>query len=588
MKNKISILILLFIYNYSFSQKKDENIGTEVVNVVKSYAPTVSDAFKIKETPTLDDAETSKKEEIKYQIFSFPVASTFTPSKGKAAGVEKIKPEQLFSNFATLGFGNLNSINAELFLTYQLDKFQYLGAMVRHNSSQGGIKGIDLSNKFSDTSADLMYGFQRKDINWKTDFGYKNELYNWYGLPLKNSNFLPIHSTIVRPNHQYHTVNVTSDLKIDKSFFNEIKLNYIGFQDSYESKENRFIIQPSFTFDFGSKAIKTNFKIDYLNTSFNTNYAFANPITGVDSSIKKSNLIFSANPSFQILNDDLSLEIGAEFVYFSRLKNVFGGFSESPKSNFFVYPKLNASLRVVGDNMIAFAGAEGKLIQNSYADFENQNKFISPTLLIEPTDQQYELFVGLKGKLASILGYNIKASYNTTKNKALFVSNPYLQSPIYNYSFGNSFDVVYDNLKTVSFFGEIKADVNKNVTFGFNAELNKYTPTQQDYAWNLPEVKATIFSEFNVGKKWYAGTDFFFVGSRKDQFTNSGFVGAANSVQNLDSFFDLNAHIGYKHNERLTGFIKGNNLANQNYNKWLNYPVQGVQVILGASYKFDF
>jgi hypothetical protein len=29
------------------------------------------------------------KEKIKYTIFSFPVASTFTPSKGKAEGVEK-------------------------------------------------------------------------------------------------------------------------------------------------------------------------------------------------------------------------------------------------------------------------------------------------------------------------------------------------------------------------------------------------------------------------------------------------------------------------------------------------------------------
>jgi len=32
-----------------------------VVNVVKPYTPTISDAFKVKETPTVDDADTSKK-----------------------------------------------------------------------------------------------------------------------------------------------------------------------------------------------------------------------------------------------------------------------------------------------------------------------------------------------------------------------------------------------------------------------------------------------------------------------------------------------------------------------------------------------
>jgi hypothetical protein len=40
--------------------------------------------------PNLDD-DGNKKESIRYTIFSFPVASTFTPSKGKAEGVDKAK-----------------------------------------------------------------------------------------------------------------------------------------------------------------------------------------------------------------------------------------------------------------------------------------------------------------------------------------------------------------------------------------------------------------------------------------------------------------------------------------------------------------
>ncbi len=56
----------------------------------------------------------------------------------------------------------------------------------------------------------------------------------------------------------------------------------------------------------------------------------------------------------------------------------------------------------------------------------------------------------------------------------------------------------------------------------------------------------------------------------------------------LDSYFDLNAHVGFKYNARLTAFLKGNNLANQQYNRWANFPVQGIQVLIGANYKFDF
>ena len=86
MKTKINIIVALCIAQFAFAQK---DIGTETINVVKPYTPTISDAFKVKETPSLDDNETTKKEEINYTIFSFPVASTFTPSKGRAAAVKK-------------------------------------------------------------------------------------------------------------------------------------------------------------------------------------------------------------------------------------------------------------------------------------------------------------------------------------------------------------------------------------------------------------------------------------------------------------------------------------------------------------------
>jgi hypothetical protein len=88
-QNKTIILILLFVFQLSFSQKKDETIGTETVNVVKPYSPTISDAFKVKEIPTLDVTGNQPKETIKYSILSVPVGSTFTPSKGNAASVEK-------------------------------------------------------------------------------------------------------------------------------------------------------------------------------------------------------------------------------------------------------------------------------------------------------------------------------------------------------------------------------------------------------------------------------------------------------------------------------------------------------------------
>ena len=61
-----------------------------------------------------------------------------------------------------------------------------------------------------------------------------------------------------------------------------------------------------------------------------------------------------------------------------------------------------------------------------------------------------------------------------------------------------------------------------------------------------------------------------------------------NTVETLDSYFDANAHVGYRFNNRLSAFARVNNILDSNYEKWLNYEVQGLQGMVGATYKFDF
>ncbi|MCL9807087.1 TonB-dependent receptor [Flavobacterium amniphilum] len=583
-----SFIVILAAFQTVSAQKKDENIGTEVVNVVKPYTPTISDAYKVKEVPVIEDQETTKKEEVKYQIFSFPVASTFVPAKGKAAAVDKAKQEKLYPNYATLGFGNYKTILGELFISHEIDKFQYAGGMFRHQSSQGGIDGVKLDDAFGETSINAMYGYNRNETSFKVDLGYKYEGYNWYGAPLENPNFDEANLNVIDPGHTYNTLTIGSELAVTKSFFDKVNLNFIGFSDNYGSRENRFIIKPAFNFDFNDTAVKLKFGLDYLNSSFETIYNLETPAPDVATNIEKSNLIFSANPSFTILKDDLSIELGAEVTYFSRMKDIYNGVETDLNNEFYIFPKIKASYNLVKDIMVFFAGAEGGLRQNSYESFAGQNKFLSPTLLLEPTNNQFNIYAGLKGKLANTVAYNLKAGYDSTENMPLFKSNPYLSDPTDNYSYGNSFSVVYDNVKTISFGGELKADVNKNVTIGINAQVYSYDTKDQEEAWNMPTVKAGFTTDFNIGKKWYAGSQLFYVGERFDAFTNYQSFPNPDSKQKLESYFDINAHVGYKHNERLTVFLKGNNLANQNYQKWLNYPVQGAQAILGASYKFDF
>ena len=570
-QNKIAVVLVVFLFQFSFAQKK-EQIGTETVNVVKPYTPKISDAFKVKEIPELNEEANAKKETIKYTIFSFPVASTFTPSKGKAEGVEKEKPTQLFKNYATFGVGNYGTFIGELFVNHDLNNTDYVGGMFRHHSSEGGIKNVALENRFFDTSLDLMYGSNQKDVSYNVDLGYQNQIYNWYGLP---ANFDSTLINGINPQQTYGTISLGGNVTLNESILNKASLKYNHFSDASGSSENRFYAKPTVEFDVMDSAVKTNIIVDYVGGSFKNNYLNTNTTR-----VKYGFTNFGIVPSFVMQQDDWTLNIGAGLFY--SLDNV------NSNNKFLVYPKINASYKVVGDLMIFYAGAEGNLEQNSYMNFVNDNPFLSPTLNIAPTDKQYDIFAGLKGKLANNVSYNLRASYVNERNKALFRSNDYNENPGNNdYAYGNSFQVVYDDMKTVSLYGELKADFSKAVSFGINGTFSSYTNDFQQEAWNLPTIKINSNLDFNITKKWFAGANVFYVGERKDFQINTDFAANAAPVT-LKSYFDVNANVGYKYSDRLTAFARANNITNNAYQKWLNYPVQGFQMVLGANYKFDF
>ena len=572
---KISFVLLLASLSTAYGQERDENIGTQVVNVVKPYTPTISDAFKVKETPNLDDDETAQKETIRYNIFSFPVASTFAPAKGRAAGVDKASSETLYKNYLTLGIGNYANANAELFVVQDVGDNGYFGGSFRHKSTQGGVKDLRLEDKFMTNALDLTYGSKSDMLSFTVDAGYQHQIYNWYGIDQEHFGINDAFYGDIDSQQTYQNAYVGSKLSFNDSFFKEATVNYNRFWDAYGSQENRFIAKPKFDFEIANTSIKLNLIADYVSGSFDRSY-----LGTVNAKYGYAN--FGVHPSFNIVRNDWSINLGAAGYYSMDIEN--------DDSTISIYPQVNASLKVVGDLMVFYTGAEGSLQQNSYRDVSNENPFVSPFLVIAPTDRQFDVFAGLKGKLANSVSYNIKGSYARERDKALFITNPYpnTKNAIYaGYEYGNSFGLVYDNVQTLNFFGELKADFSKAVSFGVSADYSSYSVDTQAEAWNLPDLKISSSLDVDITEKWFAGANVFFVGERKD-FLDLSKIGGFSRVVTLDSYFDAHAHVGYKHNDRLSGFLKFNNIANQNYEKWNQYKVQGFQVMLGANYKFDF
>ncbi|MAN59141.1 MAG: TonB-dependent receptor [Flavobacteriaceae bacterium] len=568
--------VFLTLFSLSAIAQEEDGLGTEVVNIVKPYTPTISDAFKVKQTPVLNDSVTTQKKEVTYEIFSVPVASTFTPAKGKAETVERAKPEKVFDNYATLGFGNYTSILGELYSNFEISRTDNAGFYLRHNSAQGDVDDVRLETKYYDTQLDAHYTSRQRYVSYNLEAGANHQLFNWYGLPEQLDGAPDDFVFGIDPQQSYYGGYLGGTISTEDSFFEKVSATVRYTGDAFSSSELSARIQPEFQFNATDFALTLEADVDYLSGSFDKGYAMSR---GIDYSWLNLGIL----PSLVYINEDLSLSLGVA---------AYAGLDlENSETELFLYPKINASYRLVDEFIMLYAGADGGLDQNRYFDFKEENPFVSPTLWVAPTSRLYEGFGGIKGKITNSVGYNLRASYGKDEGRALFQSNPYvgMSTDFEPFEYENSFGVTYDDINTLSLFGELKVALSEGFTLGVKGEYFSYETDSQQEAWNLPELTASLFSNFDITEQLYGGASLFYVGERKDLLQDfTPFSGPITQIVTLEGYLDANVHLGYKVNERLNFFLKGSNLLGDSYEKWVNYPVLGIQGLLGATYKFDW
>ncbi|MFK5959174.1 MAG: TonB-dependent receptor [Lutibacter sp.] len=567
--------LILLITGFSFSQEiKKDTLKTEEISVVKPYTPKISDAFKIKYNPTIENTNTIEKEKVTYHIFSIPVASTFTPSKGKAKGVVREPKDRLYENYISAGFGNFKSPLLEAYLHSGDTRYNDFGIFINHFSSGGGIKNLLLNDNFSDTRIDGYYKKFDRDYNWQVNAGVQLKQYNYYGLPTNvtfDDNFI----NSLEEKQIYKNIYVGGKIDFEDSFFQGATAEILNFSDDYNSNEIRLLAKPTFEFPISTELINAELLIDMVSGKFKQNY-----LNSDDLKYSFFNLGFS--PNFEVLRENLTVNLGAKLYYTNDLEN--------KNTNFYAYPNVTASYKMIDEVLILVAGVTGDLEQNTYGDFSNENPYVSPTLNILQTDKQYKAYAGAKGKLASNIGYNFNVSHTSELNKPLFIQNQTKTDgtiAVENaYEAGNSFQVIYDDIKTLGFFGEITIDASKEFNFSGSVNYSKFTTKNQLEAWNLPSIKATISADYQY-KNWFASAKLFYNGTTKDFIIPFGINAENGTIIENGSYMDLNLNGGYIFSDRLTAFVKINNALGEKYYTYVNYQVQTLQILAGITYKFD-
>lgn len=333
-------------------EEEKENLGTEVVNIVQSYKPSISKSNKINIRPEVADIQEAERKTVSYSIYSVPVASTFQPEKGTAANLKKAYRSKYFDNYARLGFGNYTRAHAEFFTNLEVGQADDFMIFLSHNSSQGGISGVEIDDKYYRTNLDLEYKTSGQAWNLGVRGGLDHQFYNWYGMPEPKPNLINPSSLFKGNDQSYFSGYLGATIEVENSFFRQADLDFRALTDSHSSSEIWLQVTPKFVVPLEDMEIQISTDIAYLNGSFNKQYK---------SNLKGNSYGFyhaGILPSLNYIKEDLSFTLGA--------KGYILGDTEASKTKFKIYPDIHASYKIVEEFMTLYGSATGGLEQNSF------------------------------------------------------------------------------------------------------------------------------------------------------------------------------------------------------------------------------
>ncbi len=548
-----SLLCMIFSARvYAQPQK----IDTVQFNVITNYKPVINDAVKLNDNPAPDTTKKIKREAEYNNLINSQYPTQFSPSPLDAIYMRGEPLDKLQRSYFIGGLGNYNTLYGEYFFnSLRSRNFDY-GIHLNHLSSQ-------------DMQADNSYsGFAYNDVNiygetflpkhtLYAQADFDNQIVHDYGYNRNADVINNNDSTRVNYNKVAAAVNYKSNYKDSSEINHDLSASYHNFTNvlnstTYRADENNVNLNAhAFTY----------FDDQRIDVKASGIYYDDNDLRG---NVNTWN--FKFNPYFSGSGKTWDAHLGLKLFY-----DALNGVN--------LYPDFLGRYHIAHDAVMIYAGADGDKTYNSYEMLANMNPYIEDTTDKKYTFTKIHLFGGLTGTITDNLTYNLSGAQSYIENMPLFMTN--IDEPLM-----NRFMVVYDNVRELDIHGDMDYKAKKDWNFILGADYYGYTPGTQQYVWYHPDFEGSLLGEYTLQKKWVLKLQAFVIGTQYAPSTElvNG-VTVTNAV--LDNVYpDLNIGADYHHNSFLTVFLNLNNLANIQYQRWINYPTQGFNAMVGVRLAF--
>lgn len=549
----LGILFTLMLVSMKTKAQGTEQ-GTEIVNAVQEYQPTILNSVKISDLPTFKDSAPDMPK-LSYKTIDAQYDMKFSPDAIQPAPVKGEPLTKLYRSLVKVGFGNYNTAYGEYFYSNVRAKKVTYGLHAKHLSSSGNINNLAYPG-LNDNGVDAHLKYLFKEYSLYSTAAYTSNVLHYYGYDTDyRTTLAPLYPTItnakkdtvfaddaIKQRFQNWNVATTLASNFDKNtdkFNNTTTLQYSGIADNYGMMEQRMNLSTNVGKKHESEYLYVRAGVDFYNNK--------------NSIITENTTFVTINPKIKFNNKLWLLDVGAKIVPV---------FAKGNNRTYF-YPDVNIGYQLVPNFIHAFVNLNGNAYRNSFKALTDINPFMHTSTSLQNTNHQIDINGGVKGQLTKRMSYNIHAGYDVYKNFASYVfENSFLLQNLYT--------VAYANVNRAHVGGELNYQLHEKLVIGANGNYYNYDNPITIY---IPNVVIYTFAKYNLDDKIIASVQL-------------NYMGTTVKSSQLNKFVDANLGVEYRYNKRLSAYLQCNNLGAQRYYRWANYPTQRFNMMGGISYGF--
>lgn len=522
-----------------------------MLHVVKSFQPTIADAYKINDMPLVKDS-VPPVPQLSYNINPKKINTPFNVEPIKPAKMMGEPLTKLYSTLIKIGAGNYTTPYAEVFYNNLRSKEGSYGAHLKHFSSKSTLNGYGFSG-FSDNEIGV-YGkkfFRKSTFSGKLD--YNRDVIHYYGYDTSLLDIIDNNYTKQRYSRIGGDVALQSH-HTDSTHINYlVNLKYYNLSDYYKGSENNIHVTGDGSGYFEKQLVHIPLTIDYYHTK-------------------------SAKDTANEINIGLTPYIAASGNKWHARMGIGLQLENTPsnKTHFMFYPNIDFNYNVFENIIIPYVGVTGGFKKNSLKTLTDENPFLIPGPDLKNTSEKWKAYGGIRGSISKAISYNASTSFGKSDNIYLFINDNTA-------AFNRGFNVLYDDGSLWNIHGELQYQHTEKIKIIAKGDYNKYEMENETKPWHRPLWEGSLLVNYNLKNKIIVTADLFLHGKRNAKVLEVDSLVSVFTTKELKSVVDMNLGLEYRYTKKLSAFVHFNNIGFQRYMLWNNYPVQKFNFLMGIT-----